>query len=144
MLDSNTKQQLENHLQKSLVVDSNNCWLWTAAKDTKGYAVLNVRGKVVRAHRLIMEYVNQTPGSLQVNHKCNIRHCINPDHLYLGTQSDNIHQAVTEGRVHPPRKTKQEIISLAKALRCLGWPLQDIADFCLIGIATASRICHGD
>jgi len=75
----------------------NGCWIWTGAKDFDGYGKFTIESKnrhnkVISAHRASLHfYINFDFNSdLQVNHKCNIRACVNPDHLYIGTQKDNM------------------------------------------------------
>lgn len=69
-----------------------NCWLWTAATRGKtGYGAFKYKGKVVDAHRLSYELHNgPIEKGLLVCHKCDIKLCVNPDHLYLGTYKQNL------------------------------------------------------
>lgn len=67
---------------------SSGCWLWKGKLD-HGYArITSVRTSV---HRLSYEaHKGSVPDELNVLHKCNVKHCSNPDHLYAGTQVDNL------------------------------------------------------
>lgn len=67
------------------------CWLWTASLNRRGYAQFNSTGDMVEAHRFIyrMTY-GEVPKGLVLDHKCNVRSCVNPDHLKPSTQRDNI------------------------------------------------------
>ncbi len=73
------------------------CWEWTAAT-TKGYGHIGIKGKMIYAHRLSWELENgKIPDGLHVLHKCNNPLCVKPDHIYLGTQKDNVGDAITLG-----------------------------------------------
>lgn len=75
------------------------CWEWTAAKNPDwGYGRLNVEGRTRHAHRVSFLYAfGEIPAGYQVNHSCHNPSCVNPVHLYTGTQQDNIDDAMTEG-----------------------------------------------
>ena len=76
----------------------NSCWEWTACK-AGGYGQIYVRGKLVYAHRLSWVWANgKIPKGLFVLHKCDNRVCVNPDHLFLGTNKDNMQDCVRKGR----------------------------------------------
>lgn len=67
------------------------CWEWTGATAKKGYGNFNANGKTTSAHRYSYILHNgDLPKGKQVNHKCNYRKCVNPDHMYAGTQTQNL------------------------------------------------------
>lgn len=76
------------------------CWLWTGSRDHKGYGRLNVDRKPVAAHRLlILLTTGEMPAAGQVVcHHCDTPACVRPDHLFVGTQSDNIRDMYAKGR----------------------------------------------
>ena len=76
------------------------CWIWERGIDHHGYGGINIaRGKMVKAHRFSWELHNgPIPPGLNVLHKCDTRPCVNPDHLYLGSQADNLADAKRKGR----------------------------------------------
>ena len=85
------------------------CWEWTAAKNRFGYGQIRISGKTVLAHRASWELAN---GSIPkgrgyhgtcVLHHCDNKTCVNPKHLFLGTQADNIHDMERKGRQRHPR-----------------------------------------
>ena len=79
---------------------SGDCLLWNASKDRNGYGrVKNLEtGKIVRVHRYSYE-INHgpIPEGLYVLHKCDTPSCFNPDHLFVGTQQDNMRDWASKG-----------------------------------------------
>lgn len=70
-------------------VDESGCVVWTAGKSKSGYGKFTCDG-CWRAHRWIFQYVNgQIPDGLQIDHLCNRRDCVNPDHLRAVTAREN-------------------------------------------------------
>lgn len=87
----------------SKVNKTDTCWLWSAyTRDGYGRTDGIVRretGGEYTAHRISWVLHNGViPDGLQVLHKCDVRHCVNPRHLYLGTNRDNVTDRNTRGR----------------------------------------------
>jgi hypothetical protein len=75
------------------------CWEWTGAKSSGGYGSLGVDGKTVRAHRFSYElHFEKIADGLEVLHKCDNCKCVRPDHLFVGTQLDNVKDMRAKGR----------------------------------------------
>ena len=77
----------------------NGCWEWTASVNNKGYGWFRLDGKNRGAHRVSwMLQHGAVPGGLFVLHRCDNPSCVNPDHLWLGTNADNMRDKVEKGR----------------------------------------------
>ena len=81
------------------VLKTTSCWLWQGDTTHKGYGVAWVQRKQVRAHRLAYFFkYGEFDESLLVLHKCDVRSCVRPDHLFLGTPKDNVADMIKKGR----------------------------------------------
>lgn len=90
--------------QKVNKLDNESCWLWTAGR-SDGYGVMSgeveipgIRPKNVYAH--IVSYVThrgEIPSGLTLRHSCRNRHCVNPNHLSVGTYADNTQDSIRDG-----------------------------------------------
>jgi hypothetical protein len=78
------------------------CWLWVAAKCQLGYGLFNY-GDGTKAHRWSYKFhYGNLPDNQMVLHKCDVRNCVNPHHLYLGTQKENMRDCRDRGRNYVP------------------------------------------
>lgn len=86
----------------SKVNKTNDCWLWIGCLKDGRYGSFYFRKKGERAHRVawILTY-GDIPEELCVLHKCDNTLCVNPEHLFLGTQLDNIKDRDSKGRCNP-------------------------------------------
>lgn len=80
-------------------VPESGCWLWTDHLDKDGYGLVRDGKKMKRPHRVSYE-IKHGPiqNGLYVLHRCDVRCCVNPDHLFLGTQEDNVRDMIAKGR----------------------------------------------
>lgn len=103
-----TPAEHERFIDKT--VEHNGCWLWQGPLDKDGYGTFYLRRKNRKAHRVGWFLLHgPIPEGLVVNHKCNHRHCVNPQHLNLLTVRENALEdsrglgAVNARKTHCPR-----------------------------------------
>ena len=103
----------------------NSCWLWKGKKLSRppnDYGRFWLSGGFAMAHRASwVLYVGLIPEGMQVLHKCDTPSCVNPEHLFLGTQIDNIKDMCSKGRQssckgekHPKAKLTAEEVAIIK------------------------------
>jgi hypothetical protein len=81
--------------------DTNGCWLWQGTKGGKGYGQICRDGKTVGAHRASWEMnYGPIPSGLFVCHHCDTPACVNPAHLFLGTNQQNMLDCIKKGRFY--------------------------------------------
>ena len=84
------QSDIKRFWDKVEVLSSDECWEWQASIRNSGYGRMWLDGHNPSAHRISWTiHHGPIPPNLNVLHKCNNKLCVNPDHLYLGTQGDN-------------------------------------------------------
>ena len=100
------------------------CWLWTGPMNGDGYGKVCYNYKRLSAHRL--SYIlthGQIQDSLSVCHTCDTPLCFNPDHLFLGTQKDNMRDCASKGRnargekASTAKLTKDDVLNIRDSLK---------------------------
>jgi hypothetical protein len=112
----------ERFWEKVRKVDNGECWLWLAAT-TQGYGVFSpTPHKQVRAHRYAYEQcIGPIPKDKVVMHRCDVRSCLNPRHLALGTPLDNMRDKMRKGRQpsgerhYKARLTAQDVLFIRRS-----------------------------
>jgi len=90
-----------SHVQKT-----DGCWLWIGAKQGGGYGSFSMKGRLIGAHRASwMLFRGSIPPNLNVLHRCGNKSCVRREHLFLGTQSDNLKHWWSDQKKSPPAKT---------------------------------------
>lgn len=77
------------------------CWLWTRQKNNRGYGCFSVHHRLFYAHRFSWTLAHgPIPQGLSVLHRCDTPACVNPEHLFLGTQKDNMQDCLRKQRMN--------------------------------------------
>lgn len=124
------------------------CWLWLGAVNTNGYGRVRSLGKNRETHRLAWEiFRGPIPDQLFVLHRCDVRSCCNPDHLFLGTNADNMADMKKKGRGrsargenhHQKRLTSEVVL----AIRAAAGKYRDLAAQFGVSFGMISHIKNG-
>ena len=130
-INSPGEKYYKENIEKRLLSKSERvgeCLLWTGRKIWSGYGTIGIRSHSTAVHRVAYKMWNgDIPKGMYVLHKCDIRHCIEPSHLYLGTHHDNMKDMVERdrqyhplGELHKMSKFKDENILEIRALYASG------------------------
>ena len=139
---------------------SNGCWEWQAARFTAGHGAFRLRphdGKqrLARAHRIAWELTHGAiPDGRVVCHRCDNPPCVRPDHLFLGTQAENLADMRAKGRLgknrgrpgeqhSQARLTRSDVVEMRR-LRREGASFASLARRFGVGRATANRAVRGE
>jgi hypothetical protein len=122
------KAAFESNFSKSV-----GCWTWNGGLDSHGYGRLYYKGRSYKAHRVSYAlYKGELPkwdghkSGICVLHKCDNPRCVNPDHLFLGSQADNMRDKAIKGRSigahscekhHKAKLTSREVVAIRKDAR---------------------------
>lgn len=153
-----TKQNLSiterfmKYVQKSDSPDE--CWEWIGANNGNGYGKFSIDNKMFFAHRVsYMLFVGHIPDGMLVCHSCDNEKCVNPSHLWLGTNRDNTndkmkknrqsHHTGVKGENHWSHKLTEQNIYQIREMIEQGYTHQIIADFFRIDKTTISCIKRG-
>lgn len=120
------KNTIKNVWEKINKKSEDECWEWKGYTDKNGYGRIMINHITYRAHRIAYELTHGSiPKGLYVLHHCNNPPCCNPNHLYAGTQKDNMKQMIVDGHScvgekHPMGKLRGEDILKIKKLYSTG------------------------
>lgn len=125
------------------------CWNWTGTKTECGYGQIRVNKITKKAPRVSWEeFVGEIPAGLCVCHRCDNPAYVNPDHLFLGTQKENMRDAVNKGRTRTGEncifsKLKQKDVDRIRELHLAGVKSAKIAEIYNISYSHIRSIVTG-
>lgn len=128
----------------SRIEKKDSCWMWKGSKNEHGYGTLAINRKTFFAHRIsFQEFVSEIPKNRCLLHKCDTPLCVNPDHLRIGTRSENAKEMYEKKRNRCQRgeqrycaKLKEVDVKKIKVMLSQGLKQQEIAD--LFGVHNCS------
>lgn len=120
-------------------VTSSGCWEWLGGRDRYGYGKVGCYGKIFLAHRLAyLAWIGLIPNGMSIRHSCDNPPCINPEHLIIGTNADNVRDRVTRHRSHS-KLSEDDVVAIRKTYAVGDITLKKLAEqynvsFQLIGL----------
>jgi hypothetical protein len=126
------------------------CWFWTGYTQPNGYGWLNVAGLKIAAHRAALLVTGVIPPvGMDVCHHCDVRNCVRPDHLYVGSRRQNMADCTTRrrhnkpvGAAHWSAKLSDDAVREIRRRHSLGERQESIATSFDINAATVSRVAR--
>lgn len=121
----------QDRINENVLEDDNGCWRWQLGLDNWGYGMSRINGKQDKAHRVSYRaFVGEIPAGKSVLHMCDVRDCVNPEHLYSGTAADNMRDAKERGRLNSKRtKLTPEQVMQIRAMRNDGATKKEISEY---------------
>ena len=121
-----------------------NCWQWMGFVDKGGYGCIRDGKKIKKAHRISwITFNGQIPSGLDVCHKCDHRSCVNPNHLFLGTDKDNARDMINKGRrVYSHAKINPDKAKEIRSRMFSGESPQVLASQFCISVHTVRGLCR--
>ena len=135
-------------MSKTMPEPNSGCWLWIGSTRKDGYGRFSLRdSKPILAHRASYELFCEAPANdMKVCHKCDNPSCVNPDHLFIGTQRDNVIDAVSKGKFFGRNHcigNGKLTADQAKEIKISTKPQKDLAAQFNVSISSIQKIKYG-
>lgn len=138
----NTQADIARKLREKSEVTPEGCIRWTGHVDANGYGKISYQGKDLLTHRAAYVTANGSiPGGAHILHKCDNPACINPDHLTVGTNRDNILDKAMKGRAG--KRLDKAAVTEIKGMIAMGAKQQEIATHFGVNQSSISDISRG-
>ena len=138
-----SKILLDRILKKVNKTDT--CWLWNGKTQSDGYGEIwhPEKKKLATVHKLVYQFMKGVvPETMFVCHTCDVRNCVNPDHLWLGSNRDNIIDAAKKGRSGGQKLKTIDVVKI-RQLADSGVKHKDIAIMYNVSRPTITRAING-
>lgn len=125
---------------------TDSCWIWSAAKYWSGYGAFRYFNRIIPAHRASYQiHTGKIPDGFVVMHRCDNKSCVNPAHLKIGTQMENIRDKMTKGRQlrgekHGRALLEEKDVRQIHSLRRKNMTMEKIGSIFGIGSSHVSQI----
>lgn len=144
------KSVQDRFMDKVMPEPNTGCWIWTAGTNIKGYGTFGIgqRRMSSTSHRVSYEmFVGEIPENMHVLHHCDNTFCVNPDHLWLGTNLDNMKDRSKKNRqarggLHAFAKVTEIDVLIIREARAKGFLIADIARYFNVGNTCIVNIIH--
>lgn len=142
-------RKLSERLAARTVVRSNGCWEWTGTVIPKGYGQISVAGSHTYVHRLAWMLANgpDIPEGRHVCHRCDNKLCVNPAHLFVGTNAENRADSVAKGRhshgtTHQWAKLDEATVLAIREARRGGLTVKELAEKFDVPYKTIDKVVY--
>ena len=145
----NYDEDAKKKLLDSIKIADSGCWEWQRSRHKQGYGHFPYKRKVMLAHRVSwILYHGILDPNILVLHKCDNPSCVNPDHLFLGTDRDNVLDSISKNRFYrgmkkKPYSIKQSQIDEIRQLSSKGWSQKKIGQHLGISREYVGAIVRG-
>ena len=118
------------------------CWIWGRYTYDNGYGAVSENYRTVLAHRKSwILWHGAIPPGMRVLHRCDIPSCVNPLHLFLGTQRDNIQDCMAKGR-YPWSNIQNRTAAMRAKTHCKNGHPFDSENTYMVGTERKCRTCR--